>query len=230
MLGLDYDVSADLWSLACMTFELITGDFLFDPRKGQNYSKTDDHLAQMIELLGPMPKNYAIGGAFFPKFFARDPSSGKFVFKNIEKLRHFPLQRLLMQKYRFKKEEADMLSDFLLPILQWEPTKRPTAQHLLDHPWLSMRDDYNHKMSDMDYQKYNLKQTTELQEQEAERQRDAKAGFIETSNEIGIGVLVDDDEEIAYADYEDNISLELADTDDDSVSLSGRKSHCSDDE
>lgn len=33
-----------------------------------------------------------------------------------------------MQKYRFKKHEADMLSDFLLPILQWEPTKRPTAQ------------------------------------------------------------------------------------------------------
>ena len=127
MLGLDYDVSADLWSLACMTFELITGDFLFDPRKGQNYSKTDDHLAQMIELLGPMPKNYAIGGSFFHKFFKRDENTGKWIFKNIEKLRHFPLQRLLMQKYRFKKEEADQLSDFLLPILQWEMSKRPTA-------------------------------------------------------------------------------------------------------
>jgi len=34
MLGIDYDTSADLWSLACMVFELITGDFLFDPRKG----------------------------------------------------------------------------------------------------------------------------------------------------------------------------------------------------
>lgn len=45
MLGIDYDTSSDLWSLACMVFELITGDFLFDPRKGQNYSKTDDHLA-----------------------------------------------------------------------------------------------------------------------------------------------------------------------------------------
>ena len=158
MLGLDYDVSADLWSLACMTFELITGDFLFDPRKGQNYSKTDDHLAQMIELLGPMPKNYAIGGSFFSKFFKFDEASGKYVFKNIDKLRHFPLQRLLMQKYRFKKEEADMLADFLLPILQWEPTKRPTAQTLLSHPWLTMPDEYNHKMSDLEFQKYNLKQ------------------------------------------------------------------------
>ena len=81
----------------------------------------------------------------------------KYVFKNIDKLRHFPLQRLLMQKYRFKKQEADMFADFMLPILQWEPTKRPSAQELLKHPWLTMPDEYNHKMSDMEYQKYNLK-------------------------------------------------------------------------
>ena len=127
MLGIDYDTSADLWSFACMTFELITGDFLFDPRKGQNYSKTDDHLAQMIEMLGPMPKNYAIAGQFFEKFFKRDPISGKYVFKNITGLRLFPLARLLMQKYRFKKVEAEMLADFLLPILKWHPADRPSA-------------------------------------------------------------------------------------------------------
>ena len=45
MLGIDYDTSADLWSFACMIFELITGDFLFEPKKGPNYGKTDDHLA-----------------------------------------------------------------------------------------------------------------------------------------------------------------------------------------
>jgi len=230
MLGLDYDVSADLWSLACMTFELITGDFLFDPRKGANYSKTDDHLAQMIELLGAMPKNYAIGGSFFDKFFKKN-DKGKYVFKNIDKLRHFPLKRLLMQKYRFKKEEAEMFSDFLLPILQWEPSKRPTAQHLLSHPWLSMPDEYNHKMSDLEYQKYSLKQTTELQEEENDRQNDLNAGFVEKVNDVGIGELIDDDSEYAEADDEDNVSLELADTDDgDSVSLTGRKSNNSDDE
>lgn len=71
MLGIDYDVSADLWSFACMVFELITGDFLFDPRKSkdQTYGKSDDHLAQMIELLGPMPKTYALAGSNFDKFF-----------------------------------------------------------------------------------------------------------------------------------------------------------------
>lgn len=45
MLGIDYDTSADLWSFACIIFELITGDFLFEPRKGPSYGKNDDHLA-----------------------------------------------------------------------------------------------------------------------------------------------------------------------------------------
>jgi serine/threonine-protein kinase SRPK3 len=161
MLGIDYDTSSDLWSLACMVFELITGDFLFDPRKGQNYSKTDDHLAQMIEMLGPMPRDYAISGQFFDKFFRRDPLTNQFVFKNIDKLRHFPLQRLLTDKYRFKKNEADMLADFLSPMLKWYPSERPSAQKMLEHPWLSMPDEYDVKMSDFEYQKFNLRQVTQ---------------------------------------------------------------------
>lgn len=34
-----YDESADLWSLACTIFELVTGDLLFMPRKGKDYTK-----------------------------------------------------------------------------------------------------------------------------------------------------------------------------------------------
>jgi hypothetical protein len=48
---------------------MITGDFLFEPRKGSNYDKDDDHLAQMMELLGRMPKNMALSGKNSKKFF-----------------------------------------------------------------------------------------------------------------------------------------------------------------
>lgn len=48
ILGVNYDTSSDLWSFACMIFELITGDFLFEPRKGESYNKNDDHLAQVF--------------------------------------------------------------------------------------------------------------------------------------------------------------------------------------
>jgi len=75
-----------------------------------------------------------------------------------------------------------------------------------------------------------LKQTTELAEQEAEKQAHIKAGLFEKIDEVGIGELVDDDFELNGADDEDNVSLEMADTEEDSISLTGKRSFNSDDE
>jgi serine/threonine-protein kinase SRPK3 len=50
ILGSNYCASADVWSFACMIFELITGEFLFEPRKSKTYSKDDDHLAQVLSF------------------------------------------------------------------------------------------------------------------------------------------------------------------------------------
>merc|ERR1712099_69833 len=33
VLGQDYSTSCDMWSLACLLFELATGDFLFEPKR-----------------------------------------------------------------------------------------------------------------------------------------------------------------------------------------------------
>jgi len=73
ILGIDYDASTDLWSFACMVFELITGDFLFNPRPGATFKKNDDHLAQFMEVLGPCPKKFAMQGNMFDHYFMRNP-------------------------------------------------------------------------------------------------------------------------------------------------------------
>ena len=38
-----------------MLIELITGEFLFEPTSGPDYSKNSDHLAQMWEVIGNFP-------------------------------------------------------------------------------------------------------------------------------------------------------------------------------
>lgn len=131
LLGSKYSTSADLWSFACICFELVTGDVLFDPHSGDNYDRDEDHLALMMELLGMMPRKIALGGRYSRDFFNRYGD-----LRHIRRLRFWPLSKVLVEKYEFSERDAKDLSDFLVPILDFVPEKRPTAAQLLLHPWL----------------------------------------------------------------------------------------------
>lgn len=74
ILNADYDTSADIWSVACVAFELATGDYLFDPRPSESATRDEDHIARMIELLGPFPKEVATRGFRRHKFFDKQGS------------------------------------------------------------------------------------------------------------------------------------------------------------
>jgi len=48
ILGISYNETADIWSFACMIFEMMQGDFLFAPRRQEAWSKSDDHLSLVV--------------------------------------------------------------------------------------------------------------------------------------------------------------------------------------
>ena len=133
IIGSKYNTTADNWSLACMLFEMATGDFLFEPRNSSNkkYSQDDDHLAQMMELLGPMPRSLALGGVNYRKIFTKDGQ-----LKRISGLHYWPLHKVLHEKYKLKLSEAKAFADFLMPMLHWDPEQRASAEQMLKHPWL----------------------------------------------------------------------------------------------
>lgn len=120
-----------------------------------------DHLALMMELLGKMPRKVtyiqspqspfklkiliplryvfctfelnqvAIGGGRSKDYFDRHGD-----LKRIRRLKHSSLSRLLIDKFKVPETDANEFANFLNPILDFAPEKRPTAQQCLQHPWL----------------------------------------------------------------------------------------------
>ncbi|XP_074646954.1 uncharacterized protein LOC141902911 [Tubulanus polymorphus] len=132
LIGAGYDSAADVWSTACMAFELATGDYLFEPHNGENYNRDEDHLAHVIELLGPIPRHIALSGKFSKEFFNK-----KGDLRNITMLKPWDLYSVLREKYEWTHADAEQFSAFLIPMLEFDTSKRATAEECLRHPWLS---------------------------------------------------------------------------------------------
>ncbi|ODM91950.1 Serine/threonine-protein kinase spk-1 [Orchesella cincta] len=132
IIGAGYGPQSDIWSVACMAFELAVGDYLFQPHTGENYSRDEDHCAHIIELLGPIPRRIALSGKYSHDIFNR---KGKL--RNISDLKPWSLDRVLIEKYDWNEEQAMEFADFLNPMLAYDWTSRATAAKCLSHPFLS---------------------------------------------------------------------------------------------
>ncbi|CAI8495878.1 unnamed protein product [Hanseniaspora opuntiae] len=131
IVGHKWGCAVDIWSVACLVFELLTGDVLFSPQSGKSYSKEDDHMAQIEELLGDVPVKLKTKGKYSRALYRRN---GKL--RNIGGLRPWNLFEVFTQKYGIEDTSAKELTDFLLPMLEIDPSKRADAGGMVNHPWL----------------------------------------------------------------------------------------------
>ncbi|CAH7669439.1 hypothetical protein PPACK8108_LOCUS4061 [Phakopsora pachyrhizi] len=92
-------------------FELLTGDYLFNPDEVWNI---------------------AFSGKFGHEIFNRCEE-----LRHMHKLKTWPLEAVLTEKYCLEKEPAVKLTAFLEPMLNWIPWKQATAQKMLKHSWMN---------------------------------------------------------------------------------------------
>ncbi|KAJ6655341.1 hypothetical protein lerEdw1_005533 [Lerista edwardsae] len=132
LIGAVYSTPADIWSTACMAFELTTGDYLFEPHSGEDYTRDEDHIAHIVELLGDIPPHFALSGRYSREYFNRRGE-----LRHIKNLKHWGLYEVLVEKYEWPLEQAAQFTDFLLPMMEYIPEERATAAECLQHPWLN---------------------------------------------------------------------------------------------
>jgi serine/threonine-protein kinase SRPK3 len=73
---------------------------LFNPKADQNksFSKNDDHLAQIMDMLGRFPKKMSLRGEKAKRYLNSDG-----LLKRIPKLQNWSLKDIMIAKYRFKE-------------------------------------------------------------------------------------------------------------------------------
>jgi serine/threonine protein kinase len=130
ILGLNLTTTCDIWAVGCILFELLTGDILFYPHNygSWNISRDEDHLAMMVELLGPI-SNWMLNGRRSHKFFKKNGQ-----FKNLRHLLMWPIDKVMYEKYKINDPS---LIDLLAKMLTIDPQQRLTAAECLQHPWLT---------------------------------------------------------------------------------------------
>ncbi|KAI3626833.1 POM1 [Malassezia furfur] len=126
ILGMDYNMAIDMWSLGCILVEMHTGYPIFP---GEN---EQDQLACMMEVLG-VPDRALLERSTRRKLFFDSTGAPRPVV-NSRGHRRRPNTKSLATAARTRDE---LFLDFIAQCLAWDPARRITADAALQHPWFT---------------------------------------------------------------------------------------------
>ena len=145
IVGLRRSPAMDIWSAACLLYELHTGSILF---RGED---NNDMLKVQIELLGPFPPKLINQASYGDQHFNLDnqfvvASTNQVLAIKAGSKRKGNLHSLLMKSASPKGKRlsderlsvVNLFKDFLMKCFHWDPVKRLTASQALKHAFLRM--------------------------------------------------------------------------------------------
>lgn len=130
ILNYPYNETCDIWSMACLFYELLTGELLFDPDRYERFNRDRNHIHDMRSLLGKIPDNL-INQSEKKKVFIKKNG----LTKGKTDINFTPLSKRLQNK--LPEEEFPIILDLLYNMLSYDPKKRYTAKQCLAHPYFN---------------------------------------------------------------------------------------------
>jgi dual specificity tyrosine-phosphorylation-regulated kinase 2/3/4 len=121
VLGMDYGKEIDIWSLACVICEMVSGYPLF----------CADDEAELVELIVQMR-------GLPPLEFVKQAPRGNLYFDAAGKykLKPGPRPKAVGSLAEATRVRDSVFLDFLDKCLRWAPSDRMTAAQMLEHPWV----------------------------------------------------------------------------------------------
>ncbi|KAJ7081547.1 hypothetical protein C8R43DRAFT_939937 [Mycena crocata] len=126
ILGMNYHMAIDMWSLGCILAELYTGFPIFP---GEN---EQEQLSCIMEVLGIPDKEFVNRSSRKKLFF--DPNGAPRAVINSKGRRRRPGTKTLAQVLRCNDEE---FVDFIAKCLVWDPERRIKPQAAMRHPFVT---------------------------------------------------------------------------------------------
>jgi serine/threonine-protein kinase SRPK3 len=135
IIGEFYDTKSDIWTIGCILYEMILGDYMFNiDRRDFNNSLDCDRgmLHRMYEMLGIMPLEMTKKCDFSKDLF---DSKGRII--NHKTYTNKKIHELLMLDTELELKEAMVIEDLLIKMLNYDPKLRLTAEACLKHTWFN---------------------------------------------------------------------------------------------
>lgn len=129
---------ADIWSLACCVVEILGERKLFEDYFGEKHNM----IVEMVSCLGSLPRDWWESWEVGKEIFVengiwKDPAD----IKRACATKSRPLALRIQQNIgkvqpEFSTAEAECLEKMLSSMLRWQPSKRATADDLMESEWM----------------------------------------------------------------------------------------------
>ena len=127
-----YNEKADIWTIGCIAYELITGEYLFDiDRDLCDTDKDKQHLHKMYEVLGKIPKDMALDCEYADELF---DNQGRIL--NLKKCDYTSLDEIFKNEFNFSEKNSKESSDFLKHLLDYNIKQRYSSTDALNDTYL----------------------------------------------------------------------------------------------